>query len=120
MTSLQDQHAVAVNENANPLTDDELRSYLEQVPEWNIDVTVDRELFFLTRTYSFDSYEKVLHFHNLVGGLAEAEQHHPEMTSQYGGLTVKWWTHTVGGLHQNDFILAAKCDAAYQDLTESN
>jgi len=45
-----------------------------------------------------------------VGEIAEAEDHHPLVVTEWGRVTVQWWTHKIGGLHQNDFIMAAKTD----------
>lgn len=113
MSNLADGHAVPTKAGEQPLTDDETRSLLKQVPNWQIEYASDRSLFVLARSFEFDSYTKVLDFHSKVGELAEAEQHHPEMTTQYGSVKVCWWTHTVGGVHMNDFVLAAKCDVLF-------
>jgi len=51
-----------------------------------------------------------LDFTNTVGGLAEEEGHHPAILTEYGKVTVVWWTHKIKGLHRNDFIMAAKTD----------
>ena len=55
---------------------------------------------------------------NRVGALAEREGHHPEMTVAWGSVTVAWWTHKIDGLHENDFILAAKIDQLPADVTD--
>jgi len=52
-----------------------------------------------------------LAFTNRVGALAEAEGHHPALLTEWGRVTVTWWTHKIRGLHRNDFIMAAKTDA---------
>jgi 4a-hydroxytetrahydrobiopterin dehydratase len=56
----------------------------------------------------FNNYQDVLVFIIKVGGLAEAQQHHPRIVNDLGKDTVYWWTHKLGGLHRNDFIMAAK------------
>jgi len=53
---------------------------------------------------------------NRVGALAEAEGHHPALLTEWGRVTVTWWTHKIRGLHRNDFIMAAKTDGL---VTES-
>ena len=50
---------------------------------------------------------------NRVGALAEQEGHHPALLTEWGRVTVSWWTHAIGGLHRNDFILAARTDTLY-------
>lgn len=117
MTELTTMHAVPTKEGEKPMSDDELRSLLKKVPEWKLDNSNDGDLCFLTRTYSLKTYQLVLSFHQQVGDLAEEQQHHPEMTTQYGNVTIKWWTHTVGGVHMNDFILAAKCDRLFEAIS---
>ena len=115
MGELRDKSAIATKEGEQPLSDDEVRSLLKKVPDWKIEHSGERSLFVLSRTFEFESYQRVLRFHEQVGQLAETEQHHPEMTTQYGSVRICWWTHTVGGVHMNDFILAAKCDALFEE-----
>ena len=55
---------------------------------------------------------RTLEFTNKVNALAEQEDHHPLIITEYGRAAVIWWTHKIGGLHKNDFIMAAKTDAA--------
>ncbi|MDE2648392.1 MAG: 4a-hydroxytetrahydrobiopterin dehydratase [Paracoccaceae bacterium] len=47
---------------------------------------------------------------NLVAEMSDAEGHHPDIILEYGQITVKWWSHKIQSLHENDFIMAAKCD----------
>ncbi len=67
----------------------------------------------LEREFAFDTFADALQFTDAVGQLAEAEGHHPALLTEWGKVTVTWWTHTIGGLHRNDFILAAKTDTLY-------
>jgi 4a-hydroxytetrahydrobiopterin dehydratase len=66
----------------------------------------------LEGTFEFDDFVGALEFTNQVGDIAEAEGHHPEITLTWGRATVKIWTHSIDGLSENDFILAARIDAA--------
>ncbi|MCY3885919.1 MAG: 4a-hydroxytetrahydrobiopterin dehydratase [Gammaproteobacteria bacterium] len=118
MTDLVNKKAVPTREGDKPLSDEEVRRLLKEVPGWKLEYSNTRDLCLLARTYPFKTYELVLTFHQNVGGLAEEEQHHPEMITQYGDVTIRWWTHTVGGVHMNDFVLAAKCDRLYQESQE--
>lgn len=84
------------------------KSYLEQLPSW--EVAGDTDTPRLTKTFEFTNYTQCLEFVHQVGLLAEEKDHHPEMTISWGKVSVAWWTHTINGLHLNDFILAARCD----------
>ncbi len=64
----------------------------------------------LEAEFSFRNFAEGLAFVNAVGGLAEREGHHPDIYLSWGKVVVKIWTHKIGGLHRNDFILAAKID----------
>jgi 4a-hydroxytetrahydrobiopterin dehydratase len=61
--------------------------------------------------FTFNDFAGALAFTNRVGALAEAEGHHPAILTEWGKVTVTWWTHAISGLHRNDFIAAAKTDA---------
>lgn len=86
----------------------EVDEWLLQLPRWQVLVRdgVQR----LQRNFKFKNFQQALDFTNRVGGIAEAEQHHPELITTWGSVTVSWWTHKLGGLHRNDFIMAAKTD----------
>lgn len=58
-----------------------------------------------------DNCLKPLRFTNRVGALAEAKRHHPAILTEWGRVTVTFWTHKIRGLHRNDFIMAAKVDS---------
>jgi 4a-hydroxytetrahydrobiopterin dehydratase len=62
----------------------------------------------LERTFELDSFMSALDFVNRLGALAEAEDHHPDITISYRKVTVRWWTHTAGGVTDRDRDLAAK------------
>jgi 4a-hydroxytetrahydrobiopterin dehydratase len=64
----------------------------------------------LERTFRFRDFAAALGFTNRVGEIAEAEGHHPIITLSWGRVTVTWYTHDINGLHDNDFIMAAKTD----------
>ena len=67
----------------------------------------------LERVFQFPDFAQALAFTNRVGALAEEEGHHPALLTEWGKVTVAWWTHAIGGLHRNDFIMAAKTDQIY-------
>ena len=90
------------------LTDAEIVELRPQVPEWHV---VQREgIKRLERLFRFRNFAEALAFTNRVGEQAEKEGHHPALLTEWGRVTVTWWTHKIGGLHQNDFIMAAQTD----------
>lgn len=64
----------------------------------------------LKRNFKFKNFREALEFANEIGQLAEQEAHHPDLELGWGYVRVKLWTHAIGGLYDNDFILAAKID----------
>jgi len=65
----------------------------------------------LERAFTFSDFAAALAFTNRVGAAAEAEGHHPALLTEWGRVTVTWWTHAIRGLHRNDFVMAAKTEA---------
>ena len=90
------------------MTDDEINILHPQIPEWQVK-EVDG-VKGLERVFKFRNFAQALAFTNKVGALAEEEDHHPLIITEYGRTTVNWWTHKIKGLHKNDFIMAAKTD----------
>lgn len=86
-----------------------------QIPQWNI-VVVDG-MARLERTFRFKNFAQAMAFTNMVGELAETEDHHPRLQTEWGQVKVSWWTHIIRDLHQNDFIMAAKTDRLYSRST---
>ncbi len=81
------------------------------IPEWQI---VEREnIQRLERTFKFKNFVQAVAFTNQVAEIAEAEGHHPAILTEWGKVTVTWWTHKIKGLHRNDFIMAAKTDRLF-------
>ncbi len=81
-------------------------SYLVQVPGWSLGSDPDH----LVRTYRFDDFMAAQDFAVRVGAVCEAEGHHADICYGWGYCTVKFWTHKIKGLHENDFIMAAKVE----------
>ncbi len=67
----------------------------------------------LERVFKFQNFAKALAFTDKVGKIAEEEGHHPAILTEWGRVTVTWWTHKIKGLHRNDFIMAAKTGRVY-------
>jgi len=92
--------------------DDQIRLNAE-IPEWDIASEGETKL---VREYRFKNFAAALDFTNRIGALAEEVDHHPLLTLQWGQVRVEWWTHEIGGLHRNDFVMAARSDLAYEEL----
>jgi 4a-hydroxytetrahydrobiopterin dehydratase len=113
MAELEKGKCVPCHGGVDPATDEQIRQWMPQVPDWRIEEPggVKR----LVRTYSFPDFVQALAFTNEVGGIAEEEGHHPAILTEWGKATVSWWTHAIGGLHMNDFIMAAKTDGLFKE-----
>lgn len=111
METLKTEGCVPCRKGAPTVTDDEIKELKPQVPDWAI-IEVDGERR-LRRQFSFDDFAQALEFTDRVGAAAEEEGHHPALLTEWGSVTVSWWTHKIEGLHRNDFIMAAKTDELY-------
>ena len=108
MTYLHQIKCVACRAGEPTVTDSEIDMLLPQIPEWKVK-EVDG-IKRLERVFKFKNFVEALEFTNKVGASAEEEDHHPLIITEYGRATINWWTHKIGGLHKNDFIMAAKTD----------
>jgi len=111
-TSLADQECEACTSEDEPLTEPEYADYLAELDDevWTV---VDEH--HLDGTYAFEDFRDALEFTYEVGELAEAEWHHPDIHLSWGEVRIEMWTHKIDGLHNNDFIMAARCDDLYHD-----
>ncbi len=87
-----------------PLALGEAERYLSETPGWSLDDSATR----IERRFTFKNFVQALDFTNKVGALAEQEGHHPDVCFGWGYCTVVFYTHKIKGLHENDFIMAAK------------
>jgi 4a-hydroxytetrahydrobiopterin dehydratase len=90
--------------NVPPLTLPQARDLMEHVPGW----ALSADGVSISRAYEFKDFDETMQFVNMVAELAETEGHHPDMEVGYGRLKLVLSTHAIGGLSENDFILAAK------------
>lgn len=108
MTSLAHTACEPCSGNATPLSYSASEAYLETLPEWQI---VERDgIMTLRRDFTFRDFASALDVTQRIGEIAEQAGHHPLITTQWGKVTVMWWSHNIKGLHINDFILAARTD----------
>ncbi|WP_341501497.1 4a-hydroxytetrahydrobiopterin dehydratase [Gallaecimonas sp. GXIMD4217] len=108
MSQLAQQQCEACRADAPKVSDEELASLIREIPDW---AAVSRDgVLQLERVYKFKNFKLAWAFANKVAQMAEDEFHHPGILLEWGKVTVTWWTHAIGGLHRNDFIMAAKTD----------
>ena len=112
MSDLIQEKCVACRRDAPKVTAAEVAELEPSIPDWRIRSVdgIDR----LERVFEFSDFVDALAFTNEVGAIAEEEGHHPALLTEWGKVTVGWWTHKIGGLHRNDFIMAAKTDAIHR------
>lgn len=113
MTYLSEEACVACKTAKDPLSDTVIAELITQLPDWAVEERANEKQ--LERAYKFKNFAQALTFTNEVGELAESEKHHPALLTEWGKVTVTWWTHNIGGLHKNDFILAARTDQLFAD-----
>lgn len=105
---LSQQTCIPCSGKLPPATPEEIETYRRELPEWQL--IVIEGISQIQRQYHFSNFVRALDFTNEVGAIAEAAGHHPALLTEWGKVTVTWWTHAINGLHQNDFIMAAKTD----------
>jgi len=111
MTNLRSQQCVPCRKGEPPLSRDEIEALRPHVPAWEIE---DIEgIPRLRRTFKFKNFALALAFTNKIGELAEAQDHHPTLTTTWGRVDVEWYTTAIENLHRNDFIMAARTDEAF-------
>jgi 4a-hydroxytetrahydrobiopterin dehydratase len=106
-TDLRHKHCVACESGVAPLTGEQLQEFLKAVPRWRLTEDGRR----LRREWRVRDFQTALDFFQRVGQIAEAEDHHPDLhLAGYRNVTIELSTHAIGGLSENDFILAARID----------
>lgn len=108
MSELKHATCEACRVDSSQVTDEEARELFEEIPGW--DITSENDELRLKKVFDFENFADALAFTNRVGALAEEQNHHPALLTEWGSVTVTWWTHKIHGLHRNDFIMAAKTD----------
>ena len=109
MRPLSGERCVACRRDSPRVTAAEIAELRPEIPDWHL---LEHDgIARLERVFHVPSFADALAFTNRVGALAEEEGHHPALLTEWGRVTVTWWTHKIRGLHRNDFIMAAKTDA---------
>ncbi|MCW9023562.1 MAG: 4a-hydroxytetrahydrobiopterin dehydratase [Gammaproteobacteria bacterium] len=113
MNELSQASCEACRADAPKVSADELKELLSKIPDWNIEVRDN--IMQLEKAFSFNNFVDAIAFTNKVGEIAEAEGHHPSLLTEWGKVTVTWWSHKIKGLHRNDFIMAAKTNEVFSN-----
>jgi 4a-hydroxytetrahydrobiopterin dehydratase len=101
---LEAQKCVPCTAGTQPLAREESEALAKEIPQWSLkDTWIERE-------FRFRDFREAVGFVNRVAELAESEGHHPDIHVAYNSVRIELWTHKIGGLSRNDFILAAKLD----------
>ncbi|MBI4299184.1 MAG: 4a-hydroxytetrahydrobiopterin dehydratase [Chloroflexi bacterium] len=118
MTQLIKEKCVACRSDSPHVTEQEIAELHPQIADWTL--IVEEEIPKLERRFRFKNFVLALAFTNKIGDLAESEGHHPRIVTEWGRVAVTWWTHKIKNLHRNDFIMAAKTDQIYQELSQGS
>lgn len=105
--NLLKKHCVPCEGGIPPLSNEEEDKLLNQVPNW---LLVRDGTHKITRQFKFEDFKKAMEFVNKTADLAQGEGHHPDIKIVYSKVALGLFTHAVGGLSENDFIMASKID----------
>ena len=111
MTALKDMKCVPCRGGEPPLTEEQIKELRPELVDWTVKEVegVPR----LERIFRFRNFSEAVEFTDRVAAIAEEQDHHPLIITEWGRVTVQWWTHKIKGLHRNDFIMASKTDGLF-------
>ncbi|MDQ2692399.1 MAG: 4a-hydroxytetrahydrobiopterin dehydratase [Chloroflexota bacterium] len=112
MNDLAKGKCVACRAGEPTLTEEQIQELLPQLHDWEVNEVNGTKR--LEKVFKFKNFAQALEFTNKIGAVAEEEDHHPLIITEWGKVTINWWTHKIGGLHKNDFIMAAKSDEIFR------
>jgi len=109
MSDLAQMKCVACRGGEPLLTEQKISTLQPDVPEWQV-IEVEG-IKRLERSFKLKNFIEAMALTSKIAMVAEKEDHHPLIVTEWGRVKVQWWTHKIKGLHKNDFIMAAKTDA---------
>ena len=112
VSRLKEKHCVPCEIGTQPFDLETIQGLLPMVPKWKPDI----ELKKIVRSFRFKNFVESMRFINKVATLAEEEGHHPDIFISYNYVKICLTTHNIGGLSENDFIMAAKIDEAFATI----
>lgn len=105
ISDLMKKHCAACKPGTPPVAEAQVRAVLRQLPGWEM---VEKEL---AKTYKFKNYYETIAFVNALAWISHEEDHHPDLEVGYNKCRVRYSTHSIGGISENDLICAAKVEA---------
>jgi 4a-hydroxytetrahydrobiopterin dehydratase len=112
MAELAQMHCSPLKAGTATLTETEISRLTADLPGWQVFIKDGEPR--LEKIYKFQDYPQAIAFANQVANAAIIEDHHPVILLEYGKVTVTWWSHIIHGLHQNDFIMAARTEQLFE------
>lgn len=110
---LAERRVVALKKDTPPLETPEIFEWLEWVPQWRLEKL--QGVNQLVRFYEFADISSAIDFSKLITEMADSANHHPVQQVEGSLVTMRWWSHSIKGLHLNDFIMAARSDELYRN-----
>ncbi len=108
--TLAAQSCVRCADDEAPISMDAVDRWLVQLPGWRIEAEPHPNV---CKTFDVKAFSGAIAFAAAIGRIADDADHHPRLTLDWGRVEVRWWTHTIGGLHGNDFVMAARTEVEY-------
>ena len=115
MDKLAKQPILSYSKYDSPLTEEQMEVYLKVLPDWEIVYRDGNPR--VEKSYTFDDFMEAIEFANQVAEISEEAHHHPDILISWGKCEVRWWTFVYKRLHDNDFIMAARTEKLFQDLS---
>ncbi len=109
MNDLADKKCIPCKGGIPGFDVNEIHKYLKKVDGWDVKAD-ESKIYYLIKEFKFKNFLESQDFVNKVGDIAEKEGHHPDIWYGWGYAKIKIFTHAIKGLHESDFILAAKVD----------
>lgn len=110
---LQEQNVVLCKKGTPPLAETQIADFVAQIPMWHVED--NNGVKQLVRSYQFAGAAEAEKFSTYIQSMADAANHHPLQEVSGNTLTMRWWTHSIKGLHLNDFIMAARSDELFRN-----
>ncbi len=102
MSELKEKKCIPCEEGGEPLSDNQAKELLNKVPNWDFKGKK------IERNFEFTDFKEAMQFVNKVADVAEEQGHHPDIHIHYNKVNLELWTHSMNGLSENDFVMAAK------------
>jgi len=108
------KNCIPCNSNTPQLDPVKISKLLVEIPDYKLLEIEGMKR--ISKTYLFKNFKEALAFTNDLGKKSEEENHHPQIILEWGKVKVSWWTHSIGGLDTNDFIMAMKTEQIYNSI----